>query len=85
MNYLSTLEIQRFRDQEDTELHKASYEGDLKKVNALLRNCEVVKNINQRNRLGCSPLRLATTGTTYLQLCYYNILEFCSECYPASA
>ena len=46
----------------DPILHQAAFIGDLKSIKILLQNRTYCESINVRNRLGCSPLRLAATG-----------------------
>ena len=46
----------------DPPLHQAAYAGDIEKVKLLLQDSEHIKLINLKNRLGCTPIRLAATG-----------------------
>lgn len=50
----------------ESELHNAAFEGDVLRLRLLLEyiDSEPAKltTINQRNRLGCTPVRLAATG-----------------------
>jgi ankyrin repeat protein len=46
----------------DPVLHQAAYIGDQKSVQVLLCDKVHFASINVRNRLGCTPLRLAATG-----------------------
>ena len=59
-------------DDPQTVLHEAAYEGDLSRVKKLIWEDKQQKKINVRNRLGCTPLRLAATGNAKwcLQLTY---------------
>ncbi|XP_070536563.1 ankyrin repeat and SOCS box protein 1-like [Ptychodera flava] len=45
----------------DSFLHQAAYVGHIRKVQEYLRDKKNLKNINSKNRLGCTPLRLAAT------------------------
>ena len=50
----------------DSPVHRASYAGDVEKLRSLLgqdEDNEVLNEImNERNPLGCTPLRLAAAG-----------------------
>lgn len=50
----------------DTVLHEAAFQGDIKTLKSELRSLNGSKKllncINSRNRLGCTPLRLAATA-----------------------
>lgn len=50
----------------DSAVHRASYAGDVEKLRSLLgqdEDNEVLNEIiNERNPLGCTPLRLAAAG-----------------------
>jgi len=50
----------------DSAVHRASYAGDVEKLRALLGDDEdyevVTEILNERNPLGCTPLRLAAAG-----------------------
>ena len=49
-------------DEDISELHKVAYDGDVEKLEELLQNGEIKKKINSKNRLGCTPLRLAASS-----------------------
>ncbi|CAH1776162.1 unnamed protein product [Owenia fusiformis] len=46
----------------DPIIHQAAYIGDLSKLRSLLKEQKQLKDINFKNRLGCTPLRLASTA-----------------------
>ena len=46
----------------DSILHQAAYIGAFAKLKSLLTDSEHQKLVNFKNRLGCTPLRLAATG-----------------------
>ena len=47
----------------DTPLHSAAYEGDIDRLQKFLSNGKRSRDaVDQRNHLGCTPLRLAATG-----------------------
>ncbi|XP_059141758.1 ankyrin repeat and SOCS box protein 12-like isoform X2 [Physella acuta] len=50
----------------ESQLHKAAFEGDAARLQQLLAEIDAdperMSIINQRNRLGCTPIRLAATG-----------------------
>ena len=50
----------------DTALHEAAYAGDHEQLKELLYEREHRKHINSKNRLGCTPLRLAASGNVIL-------------------
>ncbi|XP_076437187.1 uncharacterized protein LOC143276528 [Babylonia areolata] len=47
---------------DDTLLHTAAYEGNISALEEILSRRPSREAINQRNHLGCTPLRLAATG-----------------------
>ena len=47
---------------EDTDLHQAAYVGDVKELTRFLQRPSAKTQINMRNRLGCTPLRLAASS-----------------------
>ncbi|XP_002733746.1 ankyrin repeat and SOCS box protein 12-like [Saccoglossus kowalevskii] len=54
----------------DSLLHQAAYIGHLKKLQNCLQDKKFLKMINSKNRLGCTPLRLAATkGNTECVKC----------------
>ncbi|XP_074653623.1 ankyrin repeat and SOCS box protein 12-like [Tubulanus polymorphus] len=58
----------------DTLLHESAHAGDLEEIKDIMKYDENRRLINQKNRLGCSPLRIAAAGghtdvVTYL-ICY---------------
>ncbi|CAG5130323.1 unnamed protein product [Candidula unifasciata] len=60
----------------ESDLHRAAFEGDAEKIRLLLDQIDSdpykFETINQRNRLGCTPIRLAATGG-HLQCLTYLI------------
>ncbi len=46
----------------DTPLHEAAYKGDFDQLTFLLDQPEWKRQVNAKNWLGCTPLRLAATG-----------------------
>ena len=57
--------LQQIKDN-DPPLHSAAYNGDVDSLKHLLDVPGQKEHINDRNRLGCTPIRLAATG-----LCCY--------------
>lgn len=51
----------------DSAVHRASYAGDVEKLRSLLGEDEdyevVAEIVNERNPLGCTPIRLASAGS----------------------
>ncbi|XP_038078238.1 ankyrin repeat and SOCS box protein 1-like [Patiria miniata] len=46
----------------NSPMHQAAFDGDLKTLQKLLLIADNKKNINLKNHLGCTPLRLAATA-----------------------
>ena len=53
---------QEFSGSDDTPLHTAAYEGNVAALRESLKKRASREAIDQRNHLGCTPLRLAATG-----------------------
>lgn len=70
-------DIQRFKDCPDTPLHQAAYDGDLAELQLHLKDKNLALKINDRNRLGCSPLRLAASGK-FLLLFSTSLADNCN-------
>ena len=49
----------------DPLVHQASFMGDLEKLQHYMRSETHREMLNHKNRLGCTPLRLAATGTEF--------------------
>ena len=58
-DYGSTIEC-------DTPLHEAARSGDHNQLKQLLCDREMCRNINSKNMMGCTPLRLAASGNVVL-------------------
>ena len=50
----------------DTPVHETAYAGNSKKLKSLLSQSEMLAKINQKNWLGCTPLRLAASGMNFV-------------------
>lgn len=51
-------------DEGDSNIHIAAYNGNTNELVRLLEDEGLSRQKDRRNRLGCTPLRLAATGIT---------------------
>lgn len=69
----------------ESELHRTAFEGDAVKIRDLLAQIDLDpykhETINQRNRLGCTPLRLAATGKNIGYLLWCCFVCYCCNIY----
>ncbi|XP_064644621.1 ankyrin repeat and SOCS box protein 1-like isoform X1 [Lineus longissimus] len=74
INVLNSLNFANRVLETDSPLHVAAHEGDLKTVKRILEVDRNRENLSQKNRLGCTPLRLAATAG-HAEVVEYLVLQ----------